>query len=342
MPIRRPNSNAPATTRPKFEYNPRTASDLKRRATQGGTSRDGFVNADVKFFTPKPGDNRIRVLPPTWENADHFGFEVFVHYGVGTDNSAYACLDKNASATESGPCPVCAERSRADSSGEKEYADSLRPNKRVSVYVVDRDRQQEGVLFWNMPWTVDRDLCARAVDKITGEVYNLDDPESGYDVTFTREGQGQTTKYIGTEIARRPSPLSDDPAQQQVWLDYALAHPIPTQIMYHSAEHIAKVFSGQASAETKPEPQPTARAPAAGGMALTATVVLGMTEEQLLALIEERALEARLGGAFDGELPDLKKAVCDLLWPLKKTTAAPKPGGSLKERLAKLSQRSAS
>lgn len=332
--------------KPKFEYRSRTADDLKRRAQQGGTAREGFVNQDVKFFAPKPGDNRIRVLPPTWENPDHFGYEVFVHYGIGSDNSAYLCEDKmNRTA---GDCPICAERGRAEAAGEKEYADSLRPSKRVCVYVVDRDRPSEGVLLWSMPWTIDRDVCARAVDKMSGEVYNVDDPESGYDILFNKEGQGQTTKYVGIDIARRSSPLSDDPAQSQAWLDYVLAHPIPSQLLHHDPEHVAAVFSGHAAAPAAEEPAP-ARTPIgrqaeaaqhkaeAKAKPLNEDAVMGMTEEELLAVIDDKGLEAALGDAFNGDLPDLKRAVCDLLWPVEaKTPQQPAKKETLKEKLARL------
>lgn len=344
MTIRRPTTTANRNpSRPKFEYRSRTADDLKRRAQQGGTAREGFINQDVKFFIPKAGDNRIRIMPPTWvgpmnpEQADHFGYEVFVHYGIGSDDSSYLCLDKMKKTV--GECPICAERSKAEAAGDDEYAKTLRPGKRVCVYVVDRDRPNEGVLLWSMPWTIDRDICSRAVDKMTGEVYNVDDPELGYDVSFTKEGTGMTTKYVGIDIARRNSPLSDDPEQAQKWLDYVTAHPIPDQLIHHDAEHIAAVFSGQAaSAEPSdaPERQAAVEASATTLAEPTGDDILAMSEEVLVNFIEERELVEKLGDAFSGDLPDLKRAVCDLLWPPKIETRPATPSPSLKDRLARL------
>jgi len=223
-----------------FKYRARTAEQVKNRASQSGGSRDAFVQDDVKLFVPKTGDHSIRILPPTWDDADHFGLDVFVHYGIGVDGSAYLCLHK----MKGEDCPLCEERGRAEKEGEEELAAALKPTKRVGVYVIDRNNEKEGPKLWTMPWTFDRDMCAQAVDKKTGEVYNLDDPEEGYDVSFTIEGQGQTKKYIGIQIDRRPSPLSDDEDMAEEWLEFIQSHPIPEILNYFEPEALEKAVSG--------------------------------------------------------------------------------------------------
>jgi hypothetical protein len=80
------------------------------------------------------------------------------------------------------------------------------------------------------------------VDKRSGEVLAIDDPENGYDIEFSRTGKQLTTKYIGMQIARRESELGDSK-----WLDYAVDTPIPEQLAYFDYDHIAKVFGGQTS-----------------------------------------------------------------------------------------------
>jgi hypothetical protein len=77
-----------------FRYQPRTAEDLKKRASQDGSNRDSMFNQDVKMYKPKEGDNNIRILPPTWPDAKHFGFDGYVHYDIGPDGAAYLCLEK--------------------------------------------------------------------------------------------------------------------------------------------------------------------------------------------------------------------------------------------------------
>jgi hypothetical protein len=91
-----------------------------------------------------------------------------------------------------------------------------------------------------MSWTIDRDLCALAVDKRTGEVYAIDDPVEGYDVSFERKGTGLKTEYLGLQIARRSSDLGNDD-----WLDYAEQHPIPDLFLFYDYDHIKDQFSGR-------------------------------------------------------------------------------------------------
>ena len=224
-----------------FKYNAPSADSMKKRASQNGSSRDQMFAQDVNLFTPAEGDNTVRVLPPTWDDAQHFGYDVYVHYDVGPDGAAYLCLEK----MEGKPCPICEERKRAADSGDSDYADKLKPNKRVLVYVVDRDKEKEGLKVWSMSWTIDRDLCALAVDKRTGEVYAIDDPEDGYDISFERKGTGITTKYLGLQIARRPSSLGND-----AWLDQITRTPIPELLNFFDYDHIQAQFSGSAG---KPE-----------------------------------------------------------------------------------------
>lgn len=342
----------PTPNRPKFNYKGHTADDLKRRASMRGSAQDSFTNQDVKFFTPRAGDNRVRIMPPTWPTPEHYGFDLFVHYNIGPDNSSYICLDKISG--EVGVCPICIERARAEAAGEKEYADSLKPNRRVSVYVIDRDRPNEGVLLWNMPWTIDRDICAQAVDKSTGEVYNLDDPDNGYDVLFTREGQNQLTKYVGVQIARKPSPLSDDPDLAEKWLQHVTTKPIPDQFIMYEPDHITKVFAGAAAktadedagtdteAPAKPAASPAPRRQLSRSRGkedteLTREAVLAMSEDDLVSLIESRELADGLGDDVDTmPLPELASAVADALGLEAAKPTAGAASSSLKDRLAKL------
>jgi hypothetical protein len=223
-----------------FKYQPRTAEDMKKRASQNGSSRDQTFSNDVQMFTPSEGDNNIRILPPTWDHAKHFGYDVYMHYDIGPDGAQYLCLDK----MEGKPCPICEERLVATEKGDTEYADKLKPGKRVLVYVIDRDKEKEGVKLWSMSWTIDRDLCALAVDKRTGELYAIDDPEDGYDVSFERKGTGLTTKYLGLQVARRSSSLGNDD-----WLEQVAKTPIPDLLNYFDYDHIKAQFSGKKADE---------------------------------------------------------------------------------------------
>ena len=75
---------------------PRTKEQIDKRARQSGGLKDWFIPEEIKTFTPKEGGkgNIIRILPPAWDDADHYGYDIYAHFGVGGENSAYLCLKK--------------------------------------------------------------------------------------------------------------------------------------------------------------------------------------------------------------------------------------------------------
>ena len=204
----------------------------------GANDFDKIVKENVKQWTPRKGDNRVRILPPTWPDPKHYGFDIFVHYGVGADRASYLDLDKMLGK----PDPITEEvielrRNPGDMTDEEIKA--MDSKRRVGVWLIDRDEEDEGVQFWAMPWTIDRDISVVSVDKATGEVLNIDDPEDGYDVEFRKDGEKRNTKYTGVSIARRSSRLGKD-----AWLKFAIDNPIPDQLQYFTYEEIAKTFGG--------------------------------------------------------------------------------------------------
>lgn len=219
-----------------FKYQRRDPDSVKKRGDQGGGDYDKFLEDSVKMYKPHDGDNIIRILPPTWEGAEHFGLDIYVHYGIGADSQSYLCADK----MKAEQCPICDERARAVKDGDQEYADKLKPVKRVLVYLIDRNEEKEGVIAWSMPWTIDRDLCKLVVDKRSGEVLPIDDPENGYDIEFERKGKGDRTQYIGLSIARRDSDLGNTK-----WLQFIQENPLPTVLHYYDYDHIVKAFGGK-------------------------------------------------------------------------------------------------
>lgn len=224
----------------RYEYQERSADAYKKRGDQGGSQFDSYLQESVKVYKPHDGDNIVRILPPTWDKPEHFGFDLYLHYEVGPDKETYICLDK----MKGEPCPVCEERKRAQDDGDEEYAAKLKPNKRVCVWLIDRKEEKEGPMLWPMSWTIDRDICKLVVDKRSGEVLPIDHPEEGYDIEFERKGKGMRTEYLGIAVARRSSDLGDDR-----WLDYVADNPLPEVLQYFSYEHIAAKFAGQAKPE---------------------------------------------------------------------------------------------
>lgn len=219
----------------RFEYRQRDASSARKRAESSGKDYDRYLQDVADAYVVNDGDNVVRILPPTWDDAEHYGHDIYVHYEIGPDKGTYLCLNK----MKGEKCPICEERKRAQNEGDEEYAKKLEPKKRVLVYVIDRNKEKEGIKVWAMPWTLDRDIVKVSVDKRTGEVLPIDHPDDGYDVMFERTGKGPRTEYVGVSIDRKSIPLDNDKA-----LDFAQEHPLPTLLKFYPYDHIASVFDG--------------------------------------------------------------------------------------------------
>jgi hypothetical protein len=228
-----------------YSYEKRDADKTRERGSKGAHDYDSIVKKGIKMWRPNDGDNRIRILPPTWKDPkpEHYGLDVYVHYGVGADRGSYLCLHKMLGKDD--PIHEAREEVKRDPDYEgnkdlEKYAKDLEAKRRVGVWIIDRDHEKEGPQFWAMPWTMDRDIIQVMSDKRTGEVLNIDDPQDGYDVEFTKKGSKDRTEYIGVAIARRPSELGESK-----WLKYAVENPIPEILQYYDYDHIAKAFGGK-------------------------------------------------------------------------------------------------
>jgi len=221
-----------------YRYESRDPDATKRRGQRGSKDFDKFLKPEIKLWKVNDGDNRVRILPPGWKGADHYGIDLYVHYGVGPDRQSYLCPNKH----NGDPCPICEERQRARDDGDDEYAKELDVKRRTLVYVVDRDHAKDGVQAWPMSYTIDNDIIKVSQDKQSGQVLEIDHPEEGYDVEFEKNGQGLKTRYEGVTVSRRSSSLGKDE-----WLDYAVDHPLPDQLVFYSYDEIAKAFGAQGS-----------------------------------------------------------------------------------------------
>lgn len=268
------NKQGGTTRRAKFEYRPRTAGEVSKRAHQSAGGKEGFVAQEINTWTPADGDNKIRILPPTWPDAGHFGFEVFAHYGVGPDNGSFLCPFKNPSESEGGAkpddletdCPICNARREAQDEGDDDLASQLRWKKRVGMWIIDRSQESKGPLLWFAPWTLDQEIAKQSQGE-DGEVLALDHPEEGYDVSFTREkGVGNTPpKYTGVKIARKPSPIFDDEDDVAKVLEYITETPVPATLVFAAPDAIAAAFAGGAGKnETAEEKNKTSTKPKFG------------------------------------------------------------------------------
>jgi len=283
----------------KFSYN-RSPDSVRKRAQQSGSNRDSFISDKYKTFRPADGQNHIRILPPSWEDAEHFAYDAFVNYGIGSDESAFLSL----SAMLGEDDPIAEERQRAEKEGDVEYADTLKPVKRPLCFIIDKSakKREQTPLIWPMPWTFDRDIAVLMTDKRSGEVLPIDDLEEGYDIFFEKTGKGLKTRYQGLEIDRESSPAVDDDDKMEEIEEFLLENPLPECLVFHDYDHIAKVFSGGG----KP-----AKRSSKGASEPSWEDIHEMDFEALEALIEEQDLDID-SEDFDEE-EELADQICDEL-----------------------------
>ena len=259
----------------KFQYNRRAVADTQAvRDSSGYTFRPLIVDGlGINSFRPEPS-NLIRLLPPTWDQARHLALETWVHYGIGSDQDSYICPHQMDSIfaqigielpVES-RCAVCTARGRAQDDGEGELADDLRPTKRWAGYVINRNKLEDGIIFWAMPHTLNKSLATSMLSEQEAGIISIDDPYEGYDVSFAREGTGKKTKYVGLTIARKQTPLSTDERLMDVWLEKVVKNPIPKILRFYPYEEIERALRGQKPREdedtrTQPAPEQPSREP---------------------------------------------------------------------------------
>ena len=233
----------------EFRFKPVSKKFVKERKERRG-DRDSIVSGDVKFYTPDKGNNTIRILPLTGEDAEgRYGFPVSVHYQIGPDGGQFLCLKS----MKDEKCPICEERRKANKEGDEEYARDLKASDRIAVYVIDREDEEEGPKFYLMPATLETAMASLATDKKSGAVLNFTDPEEGYDFSFEKTGKGMKTKYLGAEFDRKESALSDDDDLMEAWLKYIKKHPIEDMLVFHDADYIEGVFGAGEKADEEDE-----------------------------------------------------------------------------------------
>lgn len=217
-----------------FVYRPRTLDDVQQRQAEINSDSPGVILPQYKVFTTNKGDNWIRILPATWEGARHWAFDVYVHGQVGPDRATVMCNAKMGL----GRCPGCEYRLEAERAGDEEGAKALRWRRRAACWLIDRNHEDEGPQIWLMPGMLDEDIQGISIDKTDGQLYLVDDPYGGYDVTFERTGERIATRYPNANLSRRPT--SVDPS----YLEYIQNNPIPNCLIWRTYEEVKALYEG--------------------------------------------------------------------------------------------------
>ena len=232
-----------------FNYEERSLEEQIERTVQKDGRGEGFLKSGHKIFTPKEGSNRFRILPKTWEGGSkHYGYDVWVHYNIGPRNSSYVCPKYMSNE----PCPICEELAK---STDKEYINTLKAKKKVLIWVIDRENENEGPKLFAMASTVDKNFVLQSIDEEDGKLLFIDHPVKGYDVAVTRTGTGRTTKWDGEKISRTSKPLSDKQENIETWLQYIIDNPIPSLLVIKDYNYIKTAFYGTILPSTDSKPK---------------------------------------------------------------------------------------
>lgn len=234
----------------KFVYQRRSKEDIKKRATSKGGGFDSYIKPEYKMYKIRDGKNLIRILPPTFKGATHYGYDIYVNFGIGVDNQAYLSLSKMKGERD----PIAEARKQAEREGNEELVKSLNPTYRVLMWVIDRQAEEEGPQLWAAPFSVDKSIANLCFDEDTKEILYIDEPETGNDLRFYREGEGLKTRYDASKMKLLGStPLHEDDDIKGEWLDYVTDNPLPDTLNFYSYDHISAVFNGSAPEDSSPK-----------------------------------------------------------------------------------------
>lgn len=228
--------------RRQFVYQPRTIEDVQQRQADTSSDSPGIIMDQFKNYQVRKGDNWVRILPATWEGARHWAFDTWVHYGVGPDKATVICNNR----MNMGKCFGCELRMDADRAGDEEASKALRPRRRATCWMIDRKAEEEGPQLWAMPSTLDDDIQGVSIDKTDGQLYLVDDPNSGYDVTFDKTGERLLTRYNSANLAKRPS------AVHPAFIDYVVDNPVPTCLIWRTYEEVKAMYEGGMGGDQAP------------------------------------------------------------------------------------------
>jgi hypothetical protein len=236
-----------------FTYQKRDKEAVKERANMKGGNFDTIFKPKFKQWKPKEGKNTIRILPPTWDDARHYGLDIFINYNIGADNQSYLSLSKHGK----GEDPLAEAKRDAQKEGDKDLVKALSPNQRILYWIIDRNDEAEGPLLWASPFTFDKSLANLCIDEDTKEVMMIDDPAEGNDVRFYKEGTGMLTKYDPSKMkVLKPSLLNEDEGLENDWLDFIAENPLPDTLNFYDYDHIKATFDGVVGKRDDDEEKP--------------------------------------------------------------------------------------
>lgn len=183
---------------------------------RGGKWKPIFLNT-VKFekWICREGDHVIDIIPYIDRNDNiKYKLEVLVHQRVGPDEGNYICPK---TFNSSDKCGLCDARVAAQTLGDEELAEALRPRDRVIYNIVcyDSDKEEDkGVQIWEASsYLSEENFQAAAKERKKGgggKKIAFADPDNGRTISFERIGTRKKTTYKGFSMDERDEPISDE------------------------------------------------------------------------------------------------------------------------------------
>ena len=155
---------------------------------------------NVEFFNPKKGKHCIDIVPyevvtdghPTTEQGEwDYNLELWVHYGVGSNNASYLCLDK----MYGKKCPICEYLQMNDV--EDEDFQQMKAKQRVVYNVLD---SEDGKLkLFNISYPLFEDEWQKLKEDYVDEeeIVTPIYAEDGYSIRFTETGKKGLGRFSG-------------------------------------------------------------------------------------------------------------------------------------------------
>lgn len=239
----------------------------KRRGQRSGGNWESPFLPQFAVYRPKPGPNAVRILPPTWANAEHYGLEVYVHKRIGAIASDYMCPKKTLINGKpiSKKCPVCAMSDALYATGDKqdkEEAYKWSGREHYVYWVMNRDAEKgddEDPQIYIVSRKADTQIAAAATQR-SGKIIKVSHPELGQDLIIHRQGQvgDRNTTYSYSfdpltfdeesgKVQRQYIAVDEQRAQEV--LDYIAEHPLDTVLKFKSPEELQTIMDGTAMEE---------------------------------------------------------------------------------------------
>jgi len=187
---------------------------IRRRVQELSGNRK---NSSVQLWKPEIGEYKVRGLP--WKNSeDGMPFRELWFYYIGSGPGILAPHQFGK------PDPINDLIRKLYSSGKPDdrlLAKKLQPKMRTYMPVIVRGEEDKGVQVWAFGKPIYQRLLGFFTDEDGGDIL---DPNEGFDlkiaITHTPGKMFMGKPSLDTTVdIRKPSKLSNDPAQAKTWLD---------------------------------------------------------------------------------------------------------------------------